>query len=225
MKQLFFISTLFISVSIFSQRPSTGLWLSIYAPVQLNNKWQWHNDGGYRTLGNTALAIQYLYRTGLRYNFNKKWNAASGVALFANRATFSKLNDEFTKELRFWEEVNLLTEVTNKINILARCRIEQRCFAAISTKSKFNAFRYRVKLQVQNKISNKCTLQLANEFMQQNVHNKWSFDQNRLITTCLYSLNKQSQLQMGYMWLLWPEHSSQHILTIGFQKTILIHEK
>jgi uncharacterized protein (DUF2267 family) len=201
------------------------MWLAAQFPVSINKKWQWHNDGGYRTLGNSVAPLQYLYRTGLRCNVNKSWGTAAGVAFFFSRTTFSKQNDEFAKEFRFWQEVTFKKEIIKNLQSLSRLRIEQRSFAVTTTKASYHTFRYRLRTQLQQKISNKWSLQLADEYMQQYAHKAWSFDQNRLITNAAYSFNKQTQFLAGYMWLRWPAHSSQHILNIGFQKTISFHAK
>ncbi len=201
------------------------MWLSAQLPVQFNNKWQWHNDGGYRTLGNSVSVLQYFYRTGLRYNLNKNWSVAAGVACFASRTTFTKQNHEFANEFRFWEEVNYKTALTKKTQLSTRLRIEQRSFAATSSKISYHAFRYRVKSQIQQTLSSKWAVQIADEYMQQYDHSTLSFDQNRLITNAVYFLNNKTQINLGYMWLQWPAHSAQNILTLSFQKTISLHAK
>jgi ribosomal protein S18 len=201
------------------------MWLSAQLSVQLNNKWQWQNDGSYRTLGISFSALQYLYRTGLRYNLNKSWSVATGVAYFASRTTFTKQNHEFAKEIRFWEEVNYKTALTKKTQVSTRLRIEQRSFTATSSKISYHAYRYRVKSQIQQTLSSKWAIQVADEYMQQNAPNTWSFDQNRLIINAVYFLNKHTQINLGYMWLKWHANSAQNILTLSFQKTISLHDK
>lgn len=225
MKKIIIIPSLLISANAFSQRPVTGIWLTAQLPISLNKKWQWHNDASYRTLGNSIAPLQYLYRTGLRYSINNNWNTAAGVAFFFTRTTFSKQNDEFAKEFRFWEEVIFKKDITHKIQSLSRFRIEQRNFAATSAKALYHAFRYRLKTQLQQNVSKKWVLQLADEYMQQYAHKAWSFDQNRILLNAVYALPNQATVTAGYMWLRWPAHSSQHILNISFQKTLSLHAK
>jgi Protein of unknown function (DUF2490) len=225
LKLLLFILLLFFSIQLIAQRPVTGMWLTLHLPVQINNKWQIHNEGGYRTLGNNIDPLQYLYRPGIRYAIDKHFNTAAGVAFFYTRTTFSKQNEEFAKEFRFWEEVNYKTDLVKNLQWLTRLRIEQRSFAATSTKAAYHAFRYRVRTQLQQKLSNRWAILLADEYMQQHAFNKWQFDQNRLIANAVYYFNPATQLQAGYMWLRWPAHSSQNILTVSFQKTISVHGK
>ncbi|WP_462253519.1 DUF2490 domain-containing protein [Ferruginibacter sp.] len=214
-----------ISFKAFAQRPSTGIWLNVQLPLHINNRWQMPTDFNYRTLGTTPTALQQLHRIGLRYNFTKNWSVAVGAAAAHTRTTFSKQNNEFAKEFRYWQEVNYKTALTNTLQTQIRIRTEQRFFSATSTKAAFHAFRYRIKPQLVQKFSEKWGLLIADEYMQQHANNKWSFDQNRLIVNGLYYFNKTAQLQAGYMWLRWPAHSSQHILTLSFLKTISLHAK
>jgi len=224
-KEIIFMALLLISFKAFSQRPSTGCWVNVQIPVQLNSKWQIHNEAGYRTLGNTTAALQYLYRPGIRYSINKKWNAAAGAAFFYTRTSFTKQNDEFAKEFRFWQEAVYKMELTKNLQWQTRLRTEQRYFSATAGKAAYQAFRYRIKPQFLQTLSDKWTLSLANEYMQQYANNKWSFDQNRVIVNGNYFFNTHTQLQAGYMWLRWPAHSSQHIITLTFLKTISLHAK
>jgi long-subunit fatty acid transport protein len=204
------------------QRPETGLWFTVMTPVNFSKHWQWHNDAGYRTLGASAEALQYLYRTGIRYNFNQQWNTAGGVAFFFTRTSFSKSNDEFGHEFRFWEEVNRQKQVSKKLNWQLRLRTEQRFFAATSVKAKYTAWRFRFRTGLTQKINDKWSLQLADEYMQQQTNQKLSFDQNRVMLSGIYYVNKTTQLQGGYMWLRWP-NDNQHILTVRFIKNISLH--
>jgi hypothetical protein len=224
-RRLIFPATLLFSVQLLSQRPVTGMWLTAQLPVSLNKKWQWHNDASYRTLGTSIAPLQYLYRTGLRYNINNNWNAAAGVAFFFTRSTFSKQNDEFAKEFRLWEEVTFKKDVANHLQSFSRLRIEQRSFAGTSSKPSYHAFRYRIKTQLQQQLNKHWALQLADEYMQQSVNNSLSFDQNRVMANVACLLPQQLTITAGYMWVKRPENISQHILNISFQKTLFLHAK
>jgi Protein of unknown function (DUF2490) len=204
------------------QRPETGLWLTLYTPVNISKNWLWVNDMGYRTLGTSTSAIQYYYRTAARYNFNKQWNASAGVAFFFTRTSFSKENDEFGHEFRFWEEVVHQHPLNEKLQLLIRLRTEQRFFAATSFKNKYTAYRFRFRPGLNQKLNDKWSLQLTDEYMRQAANHKFSFDQNRLTFSGIYHFNKSSQLQAGYMWLKWP-NDNQHILTVAFTKSISLH--
>ncbi len=205
------------------QRPSTGAWFSVQLPVQLSSKWQLPNDFNYRTLGNSFFALQHLHRAGIKYNFSKSWSATAGAAISFTRTAFTKSSTEFAKEFRWWQELNYKKVFSKNTIAQLRLRTEERSFAATSTKTSFHAFRYRIKPYIQQKISGKWGLLLANEYMQQQAYGKWSFDQNRLIANGTYALDSHTQLQAGYMWLQWPANSTQHIVIITFLKNIAVN--
>jgi hypothetical protein len=219
-KSMKLIVTILLFVSIAAaraQQPATGHWLTVQVPVQINEKWQWYNDAGYRTLGNQAAAQQYFYRTGARYFFNKQLSAAAGTAFFLARTSFSKSNHEFGREFRLWQEMNWQLTLTKKVQLQNRIRTEERYFAATQKNSAFNAFRFRYRLAAIQTVSKKWSIQLADEYMQQARSGKFQFNQNRLMATAFYQANGSTQLQGGYMWLLWPS-SSQHIIQFTFLK-------
>lgn len=224
MKKKLFIPVILFSSPLIAQRPTTGMWLNGQVPVSLTKKWQWHNDLSYRTLGSSIAPLQYEYRTGLRYFLNPTWSVTAGTAFFFTRNGFSKQHDEFGREFRFWQEVAYRKNITKPFQLYIRLRSEERNFAATSTRATFHAFRYRIRVQLQQKLNNHWGVQLIDEYFQQH-RSTWSFDQNRAMANAVYFVNAQTNIAAGYMWLRWPAHSNQHILNITFQKNISLHAK
>ncbi len=223
MKRYFFIVSFFATtIAAKAQRPETAAWLAVQVPVNFSKHWQWHNDAGYRTLGTSVKAFQYLFRTGFQYRFNEQWSSAAGVAFFFSRTSFVKSDNEFGRESRFWEEINYQRQFNKKFQSQLRFRTEQRFFSATISKTAFTAFRFRIRASLTENLAGKWSLQLADEFMEQVIGQKTSFDQNRAIVSGIYQINPTTQLQGGYMWLLWPK-GDQHIVTIGFIKNISVH--
>lgn len=222
MKRIFFIAITISGSRISAQRPETGGWLAVQLPVYFSKHWQWHNDAGYRTLGASVVPFQYLYRTGIRHNFNRQWSTALGVAFFFTRTSFSKKNNEFGREFRFWEEANHQLDISEKLQWQFRFRADQRFFAATSVKAKYTAYRFRFRTGLTQKLNEKWSIQLADEYMQQQANQRFSFDQNRVILSGIYSLNQSTQLLGSYMCVTWPTED-QHILVIGVMKNILLH--
>lgn len=222
MKKGLIILFMCMGVSGNAQRPRTGQWYTLGIPVSFSNHLQWHNDGGYRTLETSFHPVQYYYRTGMRYNFNKHSNVAAGVAFFFTKVDFDKSHHEFGNEFRFWEELNYHHQIKEKLQLLFRLRTEQRFFAATSKKERYTGHRFRVRSGLNQRINDKWSLRLTDEYMRQLAKQKISFDQNRLTISGIYHLNELTQLQTGYMWLKWPD-ASQHILTITFSKTLSLH--
>jgi hypothetical protein len=221
LKKITTIPLLLFAVALFGQRPATGIWVTAVVPININSKWQIHNDVSYRTLGSSASLLQYLHRTGIRYTINPKWSTALGVAAIFNRSSFNKEN----KELRLWQEALYKTNLTKQLQLQARLRTEERWFEATNTKAAANAFRYRLRGQLQQKFSAKWAALIADEYMQQHTKGNWSFDQNRFIVSGVYAINAKTQIQAGYMWLRWSANSSQHLVNLTFQKTISLHAK
>lgn len=219
-----FIGMLLLVNHVFSQRPVTGIWMTVNLPVRLSDKWQMHNDASYRSLGNSVYALQYLYRPGIRYNINASNSTAAGVAFFFTRTSFNKTNPEFGKEFRLWEEVLLQKNITKRGQWHNRFRIEQRFFKETSIKSSYNAYRFRLRTSFVQKLSDKWSLQFIEEYMQQLSHNKFQYDQNRLIISGNCRISSSAQIQAGYLCLIWPQNQVQHLLSIGFQKNISIHD-
>lgn len=224
MKKSFFIPVLFFSSPLIAQRPATGMWLNGQVPVNFTKKWQWHNDVSYRTLGSSIAPLQYEYRTGIRYFLNPVWSVTAGTAFFFTRNGFSKQQDEFGKEFRLWQELAYRKNITKPFQLYIRLRAEERSFAATSTRAAFHAFRYRIRTQLQQKLTNHWGVQLIDEYFQQH-RNVWAFDQNRAMANAVYFVNDQTNIAAGYMWLRWPAYSNQHILNITFQKAIALHGK
>jgi Protein of unknown function (DUF2490) len=216
------IGLVFISNIMFGQRPETAVWVTAQMPINIDKHLQWHNDAGYRTFSMSPRPMQYLYRTGIQYNFNRQWNTAAGIAFFFTKADFDKTHLEFGKEFRFWEELNHQHPLNKKLQVLLRLRIEQRFFAATSTKNKYTGYRFRLRSGINQKLNDKWSLQLTDEYFQQAVHHQFAFDQNRLTFSGIYQLNKSAQLQAGYMWLKLP-NDNQHIFTFTFIKTFSLH--
>lgn len=201
------------------QSPGSGTWLSFQAPVNFLKHWQWHNDAGYRTLGVSVLPLQYLYRTGLRYNFNLKVNAAAGVAFFFTKADYDKSHHDFGYEFRIWQEGNYQSAVKGPYKWQGRVRTEQRFFASSGGKPAYQAHRFRLRTALIRQVTSDLSLQVAVEYMQQMVSRKISFDQNRTMISVIRKLNSTILLQGGYMWLHKPA-DDQHIITISFIKNI-----
>ena len=225
MRYLLWMGCLLPAILYAQQRPEEGVWLTLNTPIDLSSKWQIHNDASYRTLGTNTEPLQYLYRTGLRYHFNEQFSATAGVAFFFTRTSFNKDNDEFGNEFRTWQELNVNKKIHATRRIQIRFRPEQRFFEATKRREGFVAHRVRLRVSLHQELYKHWSLLLAQEYMQQYAQNDFVFDQNRLIAAIGHHFNEKTQLQIGYMWLLWPQESSQHLLNITFQKRIQLYGK
>lgn len=218
------IIILLLSVQFsFAQQSQTLVWNTFQFPVKLSSKWQVHNDISYRTIGVSASAFQYTFRTGIRAFINEKWNVATGLALFYTRTSFDKINHEFGREFRLWQEVVKENKLNKKWSLFSRFRTEERFFAATANKDKSFALRFRYRIAVVQTLSNKWKVQLANEYMRQLKGGEFLFQQNRLGLTAIYSVNTNTQLQAGYIWSKLV-NVTQHFITYTITKTIVTNE-
>jgi len=221
-----YFTIFFLSLTIFAkaqQRPGAGAWYTVNLHVNIYGKWQWHNDAGYRTLGASFQPLQFLYRTGLRFNFNKEWSTAGGVAFFFTKTDFYKSRHAFGNEFRFWQEGLYQPAIHDKLSLQLRVRTEQRFFSTTSRKEKYTGHRFRFRAGINQRLNEKMSLLVADEYMHQFAQDKFSFDQNRVIVTVNYKINQSCQFQTGYMWLKWPD-ANQHLLIISLTKSISLHE-
>jgi Protein of unknown function (DUF2490) len=214
-----FIALILSIQFIFAQQNNSLMWNTIQVPFQISKKWQIHNDISHRFLISSGTSYQYTIRTGIRRIFNKKWNAASGVALFYTRTSMEKANHEFGREFRLWQEVVNEKKINKELNLVYRLRLDERFFAATSARKAIYATRFRFRIALIQTLSEKWKLQIANEYMQQLSHKTFSFQQNRLGAAGIYVFNGSTQLQAGYMWSKLPT-STLHYVTCTFIKTL-----
>ena len=222
MKFLFGVLMIFWCYRVQAQRPHNGGWLSANVPVTINKQWQWHNDGGFRTLGMSLSGHQYLYRTGLRHSLSSASSVAGGVAFFFTRTSFNKINHEFGKEFRTWQEITNDKKIAGSLQLNLRFRTEQRFFQQTIRNNEFTAHRFRVRAGLTYSINQKWDVQFADEYMHQLAHGQFKFDQTRIILNSGYHISANSIIRVGYMWLKWPV-SSQHIVTATIQQQIRWH--
>jgi Protein of unknown function (DUF2490) len=216
-----FCTTLFWQTS-FCQQNNLSVWNTIQLPITLSSKWQIHNDISYRTIGFSTAAFQYTFRHGVRYFINKKWNIAAGFAQFNTRTKFDRKENYFGKENRLWQEIVHEKKISPKFTLLHRFRIEERFFSATKNTDPFTAIRCRYRLAFQQSITNKWKLQLFDEYMQQLQNGDFNFQQNRLGTTAIFSFDKLTQMQLGYIWSK-QKTSNLHFITCTFTKNIHLH--
>jgi Protein of unknown function (DUF2490) len=205
-----------------TQTNNTIIWNSLQLPLQLPGKWQLANDVSYRTLGFSAAAFQYTFRTAIRYQVDKQWNLSFGIANFNTRSSFSNANREFIHEYRLHQEVLFEHLPAPKFAWQHRFRSEERFFAATPTQAALQALRVRYRLLAIQTINEHWKLLAGNEYMHQLANKKFEFQQNRAQAAVQYIINNSSQVQGGYIWSK-LSNANQHFITLTFQKKITWH--
>ena len=203
----------FFSCMVHAQ--SSSFWFSAQAPLRINN-WEWHQDAGYRTIGNSARASLWFYRTGVRRYFSDHWNAAGGYALFVSRV--EKDRPAFGAENRAWEEL-VRQDQWGKLKWLQRLRIEQRWFDATSSHASFSAHRLRYRTAFVHTLNHRLELQLYDELMVQSQHGYWGFNQNRTGLWLNIKPSKKQSFNLGYT-LLHQRSGNTHLIMLGYQQSL-----
>jgi len=96
-------------------------WFQYYNQTNINAKWSWLSDVGFRWRDGFQENSQYIVRTSIGYIINPSVRISSG---FAHLGFFSS-NKIQRFELRPYQEINV-KNTFNKISISHRYRIEQR---------------------------------------------------------------------------------------------------
>ncbi|MES1217388.1 MAG: DUF2490 domain-containing protein [Bacteroidota bacterium] len=213
-----------ITRNSFGQLPTTSIWLTAQLPVNFSPKLQWHNDLTYKTMEVSSRAYQRYYRTGLRYQFSKKWNAVNGIGFFTTNVSTDKTHDEYGKEFRIWQEVNYQYSAKKNLGIQHRFRTEERFYKETDTKSAFHILNLTYRLSFTKPIAEKWDLLWGDEYFEQAYRGKFIFNQNRVITAAVYTVNKTTQFQGGYIWVL-RKTLSQHVIQLTYRKSILLYGK
>ena len=130
---LFYIFGMFLFAKCGQGQTTTLVWNTLQFPIQFSTKWQLHNDISYRTIGVSGSAYQNTFRTGIRRFIDNKWNVASGLAFFYTRTSFNKMNHEFGREFRLWQEVVKENKLNKKLSLFNRFRTH-RWFSAYRNK-------------------------------------------------------------------------------------------
>ncbi len=205
-----------------AQLPSSSVWLTAQLPVSFSPRWQWTNDATYRTLGLTTTSYQRFYRTGIRYQFSEKWSTTTGVSFFSTRTKIDAHDNEFGREFRIWQELSFQQKMRKKFSFQHRLRTEERFVQATTVKSSSRILNINNRVSIQKVLSEKWNVQVSDEYYEQLINREFKFNQNRLSASGTYSLNKTTQLQGTYHWLL-RKVSSQHVMQFTIRKTIILY--
>lgn len=223
-KIIFWILVGFVSKPAGAQQPATTHWITLQMPVVLNKHWQWLNEISYRTLGESFSLNQLFLRTGARYTFNEKWNVAGSSDLVFIRVYPQNAEKDFGKEYRLWQEVNFMQPIKNNFLLQNRLRIEEKYFTETKRMPAYHALRLRYRLALIKKISEKWSVQMYEEYMQQLTGNEFRFSQNRVYIGGACQFQPDLLLQFSYCWSKLSPWS-QHIFAIVFQKRISANAK
>ncbi|MFM1793657.1 MAG: hypothetical protein RL642_42 [Bacteroidota bacterium] len=190
-------------------------WFSAQLPFR-KDKWEWHNDFGYRNELSKFSTQQFLYRTGVRHYFTDKISGAFGYAFFDTKVQGVE-STEFGPENRLWQEFNGVVQLNKGNSFIHRIRTEERWFSRTSIGNSFFGFRSRYRVAFQRKLSESIDVQCYNELMYQLRETQFDFNQNRVGFNFFVKLSSKAQINVGYTYMSTSQNPF-HLILIGFAK-------
>jgi hypothetical protein len=137
---------------------------------------------------------------------------------------FDKNDLEFGDETRLWQEVSHRYPVVKNYSLQHRLRVEERFFGETSLGHDYKALRFRYRLAVLKKLSDKWDIQLANEYLRQLLDGDFKFSSNRLSFSGYFRFATNAHIEATYYWIKFPLQS-QHVFSVAFQNRIIVKHK
>ena len=208
-----FLCVVAYNICSFGQVQHAG-WLAAFYTFKLNNKISIHNDVQWRSSDELKHTQSFLFRLGINVAVNKTVVTSGGYAWIRNRRTTGNVAG-YAPEHRIWEQL-VVNHKTGRLLTAHRFRLEQRFISKtivennnLKTDGSFFASRFRyflrniLPVRKSEKFEKGCFIALQNELFfnigdNSNLNNA-VFDQNRFYLAVGYRLNRQFDLEAGYL--------------------------
>ena len=202
-KRIFYlVCIVFISNNVKGQNPAEnelGNWLMYFGTHKISEKYSLHYETQLRNYEIISNFNQLLPRVGLNYHIDESSIVTAGYAFIPTQNEFDKgWGKEMVTENRIWEQFILRNSI-NRVKIRHRYRLEQRWVKAGDITTYKNRARYMlsVKLPISKNEESPLFISLYDEIFLNISDNP--FDQNRLFAALGYQVNKQMNIQLGYL--------------------------
>ena len=202
-KRIFYlVCIVFISNNVKGQNPAEnelGNWLMYFGTHKISEKYSLHYETQLRNYEVISNFNQLLPRVGLNYHIDESSIVTAGYAFIPTQNEFDKgWGKEMVTENRIWEQFILRNSI-NRVKIRHRYRLEQRWVKAEDITTYKNRARYMlsVKLPISKNEESPLFISLYDEIFLNISDNP--FDQNRLFAALGYQVNKQMNIQLGYL--------------------------
>ena len=202
-KRIFYlICIVFISNNIKGQNPAEnelGNWLMYFGTHKISEKYSLHYETQLRNYEIISNFNQLLPRVGLNYHIDESSIVTAGYAFIPTQNEFDKgWGEEMVTENRIWEQFILRNSI-NRVKIRHRYRLEQRWVKAgdITTYKNRARYMFSVKLPISKNEESPLFISLYDEIFLNISDNP--FDQNRLFAALGFQVNKQMNIQLGYL--------------------------
>jgi len=196
------ICIVFISNNVKGQNPEEnelGNWLMYFGTHKISEKYSLHYETQLRNYEVISNFNQLLPRVGLNYHIDESSIVTAGYAFIPTQNEFDKgWGKEMVTENRIWEQFILRNSI-NRVKIRHRYRLEQRWVKAgdITTYKNRARYMFSVKLPISKNEESPLFISLYDEIFLNISDNP--FDQNRLFAALGYQVNKQMNIQLGYL--------------------------
>ena len=210
------IFSVFLSNTITSQsspsEDNLGSWLMYFGTHHLNDKLSIHYETQLRTYETSSNFFQLLPRAGLNYKIDDNSMVTAGYALIPTSKGFDEgWGNDMVIENRIWQQFILRNKVGN-VSIRHRYRLEQRWIKKVdiiemSNNTTESEITYSYKNRARYMLSLKIPLSKNKDFpLFLSVYDEiflnlsdTPFDQNRLFGAIGFQLNKNMNIQAGYL--------------------------
>lgn len=215
MHKRFLILLLLVSLLAKSQESDLGNWLMYMGNVQMNERWNWHNEAQLRNYNAIGDLEQLLLRTGIGYDLTEGNNnllLGYGYILSSNYLQGTSEKESFSEHRVFQQ---FITKQTNwRVKLLHRYRFEQRFF-----EDDFRLrFRYFLSLNIplnhKNMEDNTWYLSVYDELFVQTENTV--FDRNRLYGGLGYKLSSSLRFELAYMTQMFSQGSRDQVNLVCF---------
>ena len=202
-KRIFYlVCIVFISNNVKGQNPAEnelGNWLMYFGTHKISEKFSLHYETQLRNYEIISNFNQLLPRVGLNYHIDESSIVTAGYAFIPTQNEFDKgWGEEMVTENRIWEQFILRNSI-NRVKIRHRYRLEQRWVKAGDITTYKNRARYMLslKLPISKNEESPLFISLYDEIFLNISDNP--FDQNRLFAALGFQVNKQMNIQLGYL--------------------------
>lgn len=201
----YLICIVFISNNVKAQNPvekaenELGNWLMYFGTHKISEKYSLHYETQLRNYEIISNFNQLLPRVGLNYHIDENSIVTAGYAFIPTQNEFDKgWGKEMVTENRIWEQFILRNSI-NRVKIRHRYRLEQRWVKAVDITNYKNRARYMLslKLPISKNEESPLFISLYDEIFLNISDNP--FDQNRLFASLGFQVNKQMNIQLGYL--------------------------
>jgi hypothetical protein len=204
-----------VPMILVAQESNLGNWFGYFGSVQMNERWNWHNEIQYRNYNFIGDLEQLLIRTGFGYNLTEGNNnvlMGYGYILSSNYIEGTDNKESFPEHRIFQQFIT--RQNAWRVKLQHRYRFEQRFF-----EDDFKLrFRYFLSLNIPiNKkemedhtwygsVYNEIFINTENEL----------FDRNRLYGGLGYKISPKLRFELAYMTQMFSEGSRDQINMVCF---------